>query len=228
LQAEIGFPIRRRPDADTYTVPIKRRNLRPVRPAGTPTATPFAPEPAMAASDYEAALAVLRNSRNALERTPSLAAKLSEEQIRDLLLGTHCGLPHDDGGGVYDLESARVTASAEAQRITYLLLNWVLLMCRKGGIEMSDDLEWFCAECPFDGSEDEVKEHAKQFGHWYAISDWYFMPDFKVTSFGVTGCPLPDGMKPTWIHANFCNTCEVVLNDDEVKDHARSHFAKGE
>jgi hypothetical protein len=86
LQAEIGFPIRRRPDADTYTVPIKRRNLRPVRPAGTPTATPFAPEPAMAASDYEAALAVLRNSRNALERTPSLAAKLSEEQIRDLLL----------------------------------------------------------------------------------------------------------------------------------------------
>lgn len=86
LQAEIGFPIRRRPDADTYTVPIKRRNLRPVRPAGTPAAAPFKPESTMAAGDYQAALAVLRNSRNALERTPSLAAKLDEEQIRDLLL----------------------------------------------------------------------------------------------------------------------------------------------
>jgi hypothetical protein len=87
LQAEIGFPIRRRPDADTYTVPIKRRNLRPVRHARTPeAAAPFKPEPAMADRDYEAALAVLRNSRNALERTPSLVAKLDEEQIRDLLL----------------------------------------------------------------------------------------------------------------------------------------------
>jgi len=86
MQAEIGFSIPRRPDADTYTVPIKRRNLRPVRPAGTPAATPFTPEPAMADRDYQAALAVLRNSRNALERAPALAAKLDEEQIRDLLL----------------------------------------------------------------------------------------------------------------------------------------------
>jgi len=86
LQAEIGFPVRRQPDADTFTVPLKRRNLRPVRPGGAPGAAPFKPEPAMADSDYQAALAVLGNSRNALERTPSLAAKLDEEQIRDLLL----------------------------------------------------------------------------------------------------------------------------------------------
>ena len=86
LQAEIGFPIRRRPDADTYTVPIKRPRLRPVRPSGAPAAAPFKPEPAMADSDYQAALAVLCNSRNALERSPSLVATLSEEQIRDLLL----------------------------------------------------------------------------------------------------------------------------------------------
>ncbi|ROO52202.1 hypothetical protein EDC02_7109 [Micromonospora sp. Llam0] len=85
LQAQLGFPIRRRPDADTYAVPIKRRALRPVR-AGAAPATPFKPEPAMVDSDYQAALAVLRNSRNALERTPSLAQKLDEEQIRDLLL----------------------------------------------------------------------------------------------------------------------------------------------
>ncbi|MGB6161955.1 MAG: hypothetical protein WCF33_18260 [Pseudonocardiaceae bacterium] len=86
LQAEIGFPIYRRPDADTYTVPIKRRKLRTVGPSGTPSATAFKPEPAMADRDYWAALTVLRNSRNALERTPSLAEKLGEQQIRDLLL----------------------------------------------------------------------------------------------------------------------------------------------
>ena len=86
LQANIGFPVRRRPDADTYTVPIKRRNLRLVRPAGTPAAAPFKPEPTMADGDYQAAPAVLRTSRNALERTLSLPAKLNEEQVRDLLL----------------------------------------------------------------------------------------------------------------------------------------------
>lgn len=86
LQAEIGFPIRRRPDADTYAVPMKRRNMRPIRPARTSASAPFKPEPTMADADYEAALAVLRHSRDALERTPSLAAKLDEEQIRDLLL----------------------------------------------------------------------------------------------------------------------------------------------
>lgn len=40
----------------------------------------------MADQDYQAALNVLRNQRNALERTPSLAAKHGEEDIRDLLL----------------------------------------------------------------------------------------------------------------------------------------------
>lgn len=40
----------------------------------------------LAEADYEAALGVLRNSRNALERSPSMTARLNEEQIRDLLL----------------------------------------------------------------------------------------------------------------------------------------------
>jgi hypothetical protein len=35
---------------------------------------------------YEQALEVLRNARNALERTPSMTAHLDEEKIRDLLL----------------------------------------------------------------------------------------------------------------------------------------------
>jgi hypothetical protein len=89
-----------------------------------------------------------------------------------------------------------------------------------------DDLEWFCAECSFDGPEGDVKEHAAQFQHRYAISEWVFMPDFQVRSFGVTGCPMPEGMEPTWIHANFCNRCDAVLEDHEVPDHVRSHLAK--
>ncbi|UOX88376.1 hypothetical protein MUY14_42970 [Amycolatopsis sp. FBCC-B4732] len=85
LQAEIGFPIRRRPDADTYGVPMRRRAVRP-EPAPRGGRAPFRPEPAMTDDDYQAALRVLRNQRNALERTPSVAAKLKEEEIRDLLL----------------------------------------------------------------------------------------------------------------------------------------------
>jgi hypothetical protein len=85
LQADIGFPIRRRPDAGTYTAPVKRRTLRPTRPSQRPTET-FKPEPVLSDNDYEAALAVLQNSRNALERNPSTVEKLTEEQIRDLLL----------------------------------------------------------------------------------------------------------------------------------------------
>jgi hypothetical protein len=37
-------------------------------------------------AQYEQALAVLRNARNALERTPSMTSHLDEEKIRDLLL----------------------------------------------------------------------------------------------------------------------------------------------
>jgi hypothetical protein len=86
LQAAIGYPIRRRPDADTYTVPVRRRTLRPAVSQSSGRTGSFQPEPVLAASDYEAALDVLRNSRNALERTPSLAEGLDEELIRDLLL----------------------------------------------------------------------------------------------------------------------------------------------
>jgi len=40
----------------------------------------------MEVQDYEAALRVIRSQRNALERSPTTAAKLDEEEIRDLLL----------------------------------------------------------------------------------------------------------------------------------------------
>jgi len=44
------------------------------------------PEPAIDEGNYEAVLAVLRNAGNALERSPSMSAKLDEEETRDLLL----------------------------------------------------------------------------------------------------------------------------------------------
>ncbi|WP_239340910.1 hypothetical protein [Frankia sp. CiP3] len=83
LEAGLGFPIRQRPDAARYAVPVTRRRITVRRPIAS---GPFVPEPVLAESDYEAALAVLRSSRNALERNPSTAAKLDEEEIRDLLL----------------------------------------------------------------------------------------------------------------------------------------------
>ncbi|MGX1886980.1 hypothetical protein [Streptomyces sp. NPDC055287] len=84
LQASLGFPMRKRPDADTYAVPITRKTIVPRRTG--PASQPFRPEPALAEGQYEAALEVLLHQRNQLERSPSTSAKMDEEQIRDLLL----------------------------------------------------------------------------------------------------------------------------------------------
>ncbi len=86
LEAGIGFPVQRRSDASSYSVPVRRRQIAPSSPPRPTASGPFQPEPMLADADYEAALGVLRNSRNALERSPSMTAKLNEEQIRDLLL----------------------------------------------------------------------------------------------------------------------------------------------
>jgi hypothetical protein len=87
LQANIGFPIKRRPDAGVYSAPLRRRQVLPRAGATKRVRTQrFEPEPTLPDEDYEAALAVLRNMRNALERSPSTTRHLSEEQVRDLLL----------------------------------------------------------------------------------------------------------------------------------------------
>lgn len=86
LHANIGFPIKRRNDADAHVVPLHRRQLAPHTPTVARGSQTFTPEPTLVDSDYEAALAVLRNARNALERSPSTTAHLTEEEIRDLLL----------------------------------------------------------------------------------------------------------------------------------------------
>lgn len=87
VQARIGYRLQRRPDADSYSPPVRRRPLAPRRhPAqSTPHSLPAA-EPFLDDADYEAALAVLRHARNSLERSPSLTAKMGEEGVRDMLL----------------------------------------------------------------------------------------------------------------------------------------------
>ncbi|MFJ4623026.1 hypothetical protein [Streptomyces sp. NPDC088812] len=84
LEGSLGFPVRKRADAATYAIPVARKKIIPVRTA--PPSSPFKPEPALAEAQYEEALRILRNSRNQLERSPSAAARLGEEFIRDLLL----------------------------------------------------------------------------------------------------------------------------------------------
>jgi hypothetical protein len=84
VEAGMGFPVRQREDASQYAVPVARRKIDT---PGRPTATGlFQPEPVLPEAQYEQALAVLRNARNALERTPSMTSNLDEEKIRDLLL----------------------------------------------------------------------------------------------------------------------------------------------
>jgi hypothetical protein len=87
LHASIGYPIKKRPDASSYSVPVTRKKVTPAqRPRSSARPNPYVPEPALADADYEAALAVLRNARNALERSPTMSAKLDEQEVRDLLL----------------------------------------------------------------------------------------------------------------------------------------------
>lgn len=87
VHASIGFPIKRRKDAATYAVPVRRRQVTPhLESTSSRHTQPFAPEPALERRHYEAALAVLRSMRNVFERNPSTTRYLGEEQIRNLLL----------------------------------------------------------------------------------------------------------------------------------------------
>jgi hypothetical protein len=83
VEAGLGFPVRQRPDAAQFSVPVARRKVEPRRPTAS---GPFRPDPVLPEAQYEQALAVLRNTRNALERNPSMTSHLDEEKIRDLFL----------------------------------------------------------------------------------------------------------------------------------------------
>jgi hypothetical protein len=83
--ASIGFPIKRRAGIDAYHVPITRKKIT-LGAAAARAVNPWTPEPALADTDYEAVLEVLRSARNALERSPSTTSKLDEPELRDILL----------------------------------------------------------------------------------------------------------------------------------------------
>lgn len=84
--AAIGFPLKPRADAQEYAVPIRRRPVTLRKPPPASTSRGSKPEPFLADADYEAALAVLVNMRNAFERNPTTSVRLGEEAIRDVLL----------------------------------------------------------------------------------------------------------------------------------------------
>jgi hypothetical protein len=105
LQADIGFPMRRRTDADRYAIPVRRKTVKPQRPQPSGARASFKPEPALEEKDYQEALRVLKNTRNQLERSPTVAAKLDEEEIRDILLmGLNSQFQGTAGGELFNGE----------------------------------------------------------------------------------------------------------------------------
>ncbi len=105
LQANVGFPVRRRADADRYAIPTRRKTVKPRHPQPSGARAPFKPEPVLPQQDYQEALRVLRSTRNQLERTPSVAAKLKEEHIRDvLLMGLNSHFQGAAGGELFNGE----------------------------------------------------------------------------------------------------------------------------
>lgn len=83
VSSKLLYPLKRRPDAAQYQLPLTRRPLAPRPRSSTP---PGQPEYELADAAFDDVLKVLRHSRNALERSPSLTAQLHEEQIRFILL----------------------------------------------------------------------------------------------------------------------------------------------
>jgi hypothetical protein len=83
VSTRLRYPLRRRPDAAQYQFPLTRRPLA-ARPR--PSTEPSNPEYELTDAAFDDVLKVLRHSRNALERSPSLTSRLHEEQIRFILL----------------------------------------------------------------------------------------------------------------------------------------------
>lgn len=85
LVGAFGFPVRQRPGAaETFTVPIQRRQVLPPTPA--PTTDALVPNPAMSIEAYNAILGVCRNMSIMMERSPNAIAKMGEDDIRTLFL----------------------------------------------------------------------------------------------------------------------------------------------
>lgn len=81
IVASIGLPMKRREDAPaTYTLPDIRRKPKITMPVVKDKA--FTPEPALAESEYEAILSIMRNMVSVMERSPHAFRTLQEEDLR--------------------------------------------------------------------------------------------------------------------------------------------------
>lgn len=81
IVASIGLPMKRRDDAPaTYTLPDIRRKPKITMPVVKDKA--FTPEPALADSEYEAILSIMRNMVSVMERSPHAFRTLQEEDLR--------------------------------------------------------------------------------------------------------------------------------------------------
>ncbi len=95
VEDALGIPVctssapRQPVDARRKQVTLKKRQEQ----------STFVPEPELGEAIYQDVLGVVRSWATSLERTPSTAAKLHEEEIRDLLLGTLNGYWRGAAGG---------------------------------------------------------------------------------------------------------------------------------
>lgn len=92
VQAALEIPVR---TTETPRPPVAAQRKRVTLEARRAQAR-FIPEPILEEATYREILATVRSWATSLERTPRTAAKLDEEELRDLLLGTLNG--HWQGG----------------------------------------------------------------------------------------------------------------------------------
>lgn len=107
LEGALGVRVRRRGDAPT-PVPIKRKRLRPTRPASRGES--YRDEYRLDDAQYEEIIDIILSMGRAFERSPTTFAKLSEEELRDHILlqlnGTfegHAGGEVFNGSGKTDI-----------------------------------------------------------------------------------------------------------------------------
>jgi len=85
LTADLGVPIRARPDAaKTYAAPEVRRKIAPTLPLAS--SAPYKPEPALTDEQYEHILRVVHSSQQVMERSPQAFKTMDEEALRTQIL----------------------------------------------------------------------------------------------------------------------------------------------
>lgn len=85
MAAALGFKMKERQNAPkTFVAPEVRRKISPVMPPAS--STPYKPEPALAAADYEHILAVMQSMTQVMELSPSAFHDVDEEALRSHFL----------------------------------------------------------------------------------------------------------------------------------------------